>query len=95
LAQSGVGIISGITPMPELKDQWVVSLQFDLLETFKEFWPMYVNDQSSQAVPVPLAMTDINSELLSVGRQKLVQEMIQNVTSDYIDLGVGEPVSTE
>ena len=88
LAQSGVGIIGGEIPLPDLQNRWITSLRFDLLEAFLDYWPVFANGGDGNTVPVSLSLTDINQELLSPGRHRLADEMIRDVTAGHIDMGV-------
>jgi hypothetical protein len=88
LASAGVNIIGGEPPLPELSGQWVASLRFDLLEGFIETWPLFVANPGNEAVPIPLQLKDINSDLLSPGKQRLVQATLEDALDGYIDLGV-------
>jgi hypothetical protein len=63
-------------------------LRFDLLEGFIETWPLFVANPGNEAVPIPLQLKDINSDLLSPGKQRLVQATLEDALDGYIDLGV-------
>jgi len=88
LAQSGVGIIGGTPPLADIQNQWVASLRFDPFQAFQSFWPSFAEGIDNQAVPVPMTLMDINPDLLSPGKQRLVEEILDDVLADYIDLGV-------
>ena len=88
LASAGVNIIAGEPPPPNLGGNWVASLRFDLLESFIDFWPEYVVGSDSGAVTIPLQISDVNSDLFSPGKQRLVQAILEDVLAGYIDLGV-------
>lgn len=88
LAEAGIKIIGGEPPLSGIQDHWIASLRFDLLASFIEFWPEFVNETDSTAVTVPLQITDINPELLSPGKLRLVEETLEDVLAGYIDLGV-------
>jgi hypothetical protein len=90
LAQSGVDIISGTVPLPDIHDHWVASLLFDPLQAFFDFWPVFIKDASNQSITVPLRIAEINSALLSPGRQRLVEVTLADVLSGYIDLGIDQ-----
>jgi hypothetical protein len=87
LARSGVKIIGGTAHPEDISDAWVVTLDFSSSQAFLEFWPDFIAGQDGQTVDVPLSMTDINDDLLSIGRQRLVREVIADVLAGYIDLG--------
>jgi hypothetical protein len=88
LASAGVNIIAGEPPLPDLGGNWVTSLRFDLLESFIDFWPEYIAGSDSRAVTIPLQISDVNSDLFSPGKQRLVQAILEDVLAGYIDLGV-------
>ncbi len=93
LAQSGVKMIGGKPPSPDLQAYWVASLGFDLLQAFVEFWPDFLNGVDGQAISVPMKMVEVNPDLLSSGKQRLATEVLADVLAGYIDLGVrGEEV---
>jgi len=87
LASSGVKIIGGTAHPEDIDDSWVATLDFSSSQAFLEFWPDFITGQDGQTVDVPLSMTDINDDLLSIGRQRLVREVIADVLAGYIDLG--------
>jgi hypothetical protein len=93
LSDSGVNIIAGRTPLADIQEHWVASLQFDLMSTFVDFWPVFIASPESQAVTIPLVITDINAELLSPGKQRLVTETLEDVKAGYIDLGVDSTIA--
>ena len=88
LSSAGVNIIAGEPPLPNLREHWVASLRFDLLESFIDFWPEYMAGSDIRAVAIPLQITDANPELLSPGKQRLVQDTLVDVLGGYIDLGI-------
>jgi hypothetical protein len=88
LADAGVNIIAGEPLRPELSGKWVASLRFDLLEAFIETWPSFIENPGNEAVSIPLQLKDINSDLLSPGKQRLVQATLEDALAGYIDLGI-------
>lgn len=88
LTASGINIISGNPPAPGIEDHWVASLQYDLMSAFIEFWPEFITNDEPQSISAPLQITDINTELLSPGRQRLVNDMLADVLEGYINLGL-------
>jgi hypothetical protein len=86
LAQEEVAIIGTGAPPNDLSAQWVASLEFDLLQAFKNHWPEFAAGTDDQQVTVPLAITHVNPELLSPGRQQFVERMLADVLAGYISL---------
>jgi hypothetical protein len=87
LARSEIKIIAGVTPPAEAGDQWVASLRFSPLQVFQEAWPVFVSGQDGKVYPVPLSIMDVNPDLLSPGRQRLVEETLANLLDGFIDTG--------
>ncbi len=87
LTQSGVNIISGTPLSSEFQSNWVVSFRMDPLQAFIDFWPVFMAGADSQMVTIPMTLADINPNLLSAGRQRLVEEVLTAVGADYYDLG--------
>ena len=92
LASAGVNIISGNPYLPDIESRWVASLRYNMMETFVAFWPELIEKANSHPVSAPLQITDINNELFSVGRQRLVNEMLADLLGGYIDMGLDAPI---
>jgi hypothetical protein len=88
LAENEIQIIAGSPPPPGIEAQWVASLAFDLLGTFVEVWPDFVSGEAEGIVPIPMKITHINPDLLSPGKERLVNLVMKDVLEGYIDLGV-------
>jgi len=68
----------------EYKDNWVVSLEYNLLAAVEEFWPLFIEaDGGLEHIP-PLLLTDINYDLLSEGKLILAEKILEEVSSGYI-----------
>ena len=94
LAQSGVNIIGGVSPLNDIGDQWVASLRFDSFQAFQNFWPDFAAGVDGQSITVPLTISDVNPELLSPGRQGAVEEILVDVLAGFVDLGIETPEET-
>jgi hypothetical protein len=90
LADAGVNIIAGVPPLPDLGESWVASLRFDLLEAFIDFWPEYIAGSDIRDIVVPLEVVDVNPDILSPGRQHLVDTVLDDVLAGYINLGLDD-----
>jgi len=68
----------------EYRDNWVTSLEYDLVAAFNEIWPEFlITETGIEQIP-PLLFTDINSELLSPGKLNLAEGILEEVSSGYI-----------
>ena len=88
LAQAGVNIIAGTPRRAGLEAHWAASLSFDLLRSFVDEWPRFSTGEVGQAVTLPLQIMDANPEILSPGKQQLVEKILADVLAGYVDLGL-------
>ena len=86
LALSNVQIIGGDTPPDDIREAWVAILGFSVLDAFYTFWPEFVAGADGQVVSVPLSISDINANILSPGKQRLVEEILIEVQEGSIEL---------
>ncbi|MBL7162881.1 MAG: hypothetical protein ISS57_09770 [Anaerolineales bacterium] len=86
LARSGVNMIGGETPPENVRESWVATVDFSDLEAFYSFWPEFVAGADGQSVSVPIGISDINSSLLSPGKQRLVEEVLVDIQAGFIEL---------
>lgn len=96
LRDAGVNIIGSEPPPADaLRPHWIASVQFDQVEALRQFWPELLSASGGRAIDTPLVLTNVNRELLSEGRQRLVERLLDDLSSGYIDTGVdpatGEP----
>ena len=93
LAQEEVEIIGSAPPLGDIQSQWVASLEYDLFQTFQEFWPEFAAGIDGQLVIVPLKITHVNPDLLSPGRQQFVEIMLANLIAGFVDYGLDNSVN--
>lgn len=90
LADAGLRMIGTQSPPADVKSSWVATLgSGDLLSAVDELLPVLLGGQGSQDNQLPLTISDINADLLSPGRQRLVEEMLVDLMAGYIDTGAG------
>ncbi len=100
LAQAGINIV-GVGQAPAgIKSNWVASLGSENpLEAVQEIWSSLLEGRGNQVIELPLVVQDANPDLLSPGRQGLVERMLADLMAGYIDTGVdpttGERSGTE
>jgi len=88
LSEADIHIISTGDPAPELKNDWVVSLSYDLSASLKQIVPALLEGKEVTTPPMPLVMTNINPSLFSPGRQALANKILEDLMAGYIDTGV-------
>lgn len=88
LSQAGLQIIGGGSPPPALRTAWVATIQVDLAQALRQLWPNLLAGQGGQVLEAPLQLTEVNSERLSAGRQRLVEKLMAELAAGYVDTGV-------
>lgn len=89
LAAADINIIIAGPPSDGWRDHWVASLgTSDILQVVPDLWAKILAGQSGEQVALPLGFTGINPDLLSPGRQHMVDEMLADLLAGYIDTGV-------
>lgn len=94
LAQNGVNIIGGVTPPETTMNNWIASIQVDLLEAVKVLWTRILNGESGIDLNAPLYITQRNELLFSPGRQLHVDKVLDDLLDGYIDTGI-DPLTGE
>lgn len=95
IADAGINIIGTGSPPNEARANWVASIgPGDLTEAVQQTWHELLDGQGGENLSLPLALKDVNPQLLSPGRQRLVEEMLVDLMAGYIDTGVN-PASGE
>jgi hypothetical protein len=88
LYQKDILIISETLPSEDLRPGWVVSIQPEVISAIQKIFPDLVAGQGGQNLSTPLLLTDINPDLLTEGKQRLVEEVLNDLQAGFIDLGV-------
>ena len=88
LASAGINLIGTVPPPPGLRDQWIATIGGDIISPIQAIWPDLIADQGGASLPALLTVTHINPDLFSPGRQRLVDNLIVELSSGFIDTGV-------
>ena len=88
LAQAGVNLIGSASPPPALKNRWVATVSVDLDPALRQLWPDLLAGKGGADLSPSLEIGDVNPDLLSQGRQRLVDEFVENLQAGFIDTGV-------
>jgi hypothetical protein len=75
---------AGADYLEEYSDYWVVSLEYDLVSSFEEIWPEFLEAETGVAETPPLLLTDINPDLLSEGKVRLVEDVLEELRGGFI-----------
>lgn len=95
LAGQDIKLIGSVPPPAGLAEHWIASLSADWLTGVRQAWEQALAGQAAGAPPLPLAIDHVNESLLSVGRQRVVEQIRDELAAGWIDTGVkpetGEP----
>ena len=89
LATTGVDLIGLSTPNPE-PGGWVMTIRQDELKAIQNAWPDLIAGKGGENVPAPLGIWDVNPANLSVGKERLVQQTLDDLTAGRIATSVGQ-----
>jgi hypothetical protein len=88
LADAGINIIATTPPLPGLKERWIAIITADYPLEIRNAWPELMAGNGGSVFSAPLTFSDANYNLFSPGRQHLVEKMLADLTTGYIDTGV-------
>jgi hypothetical protein len=81
-------VISETLPDENARTHWVVSIRPDLISSIKSIFSDLVAGRGGQIIPTPLFLADVNPDLLSEGKLRLVQEVLDGLQNGTIGTGV-------
>lgn len=87
-ASLGMWMIGENHPPEDARANWIATIQPDWITAVQSAWADIVSGSGGRSYPSPLTMTDINSDLLSEGRQRLAQEMLDDLVNGRVGTGV-------
>ena len=90
LAGAGVNLIGSGPPPAALKDRWVASIRPGYATALKALWPNLLDGSNGSSVQAVPEIGDLNPDLLSPGRQRLVNNLLNELVEGYIDTGVDQ-----
>ncbi len=86
LGTSGVSMIGTQTP-EQRPAGWVMTIQPDVIKAIQNAWPGLVSGQGGVTVQSPLGLADIDSSILSQGKQRLVDQTLSDLQAGLIGIG--------
>jgi len=83
IGTTGVSMIGMSTP-EQTPAGWVMSIQPDVIKAIQNAWGSLISGQGGQTIQSPLGLSNVDPTLLSPGKQRLVEEKLQDLQSGYI-----------
>ncbi len=88
LSTIGVQIIGIQTPNPK-PSGWVMTITSDNFKAIQNAWPNLISGQGGTAIQSPLGLSDVDPSILTPGKQRLVQQTLDDLQAGRIATGVG------
>ena len=88
MAQAGMLLVGQNLPGEDVRPNWIASIQPDLIAAIQQIFPDLVAGLGGQAVSTPLGLTDVNPNLLSEAKLRLVQDVLTGLQNGTIGTGV-------
>ena len=89
LGQTGAQIIGTVPPNPQPAG-WVMGIQADAVKAIQTAWPELVAGRGGQSIPSPLGLANVDPLFLTPGKQRLVQQVLDDLQAGRIATGVGQ-----
>ena len=86
IGTTGTYMIGTKTP-EQLPAGWVMTIQPDIIQAIQDAWPGLVSGQGGIIIQSPLGLSDIDPSLLTPGKQRLVQQKLDELQAGLISTG--------
>ncbi len=88
IGTTGVQVIGTSMPNPR-PGGWVMTITPDETKAIENAWPNLVAGKGGVNVQSPIGIANVDPSLLSPGRQRLVQQVVDDLASGNLTTGVG------
>jgi hypothetical protein len=79
------------TTSPEQRPAgWIMTIQPDVIKAIQSAWPSLVNGQGGITVQSPLGLSDVDADILTPGKLRLVEQTLNDLQAGLISTGVGQ-----
>ncbi len=86
LAGSGIVLLGTNSPLPELTQHWAASFRPSPVDAIQAGWPEITGPSPPDGLTMPITVQDVNPDLLSPGRQRLVVDTQTDLGLGLIDI---------
>lgn len=84
LAQQGYILVGGQTPPDNIRSKWAATITGDAVSPLHDIWDSLLAGQGGQVVNAGLLITDINPDLFSEGKQRLVNDLLEKLDAGLV-----------
>jgi hypothetical protein len=88
MSSLGISMIGENPPPEDARANWIATIQPDWIAAVQNAWADITGGDGGKSYPSPLTLTDINPDLLSEGRQRLAQQMLDDLLAGRVGTGV-------
>lgn len=88
ISSLGMWMIGEKPPPEEARANWIATIQPDWIAAVQSAWSDIASGNGGKSHPSPLTLVDINPDLLSEGRQRLAQQMLDDLLAGRVGTGV-------
>ena len=88
MSQIDILLIGQNLPAEDVRSHWIASIQPDTVTAIKTIFPELAAGQGGKVIPTPLFLSDVNPDLLSEGKQRLAQEVLDGLQNGTIGTGI-------
>lgn len=86
IGTTGTSMIGTISP-EQRPAGWVMTIQPDVIKAIENAWPQLVSGQGGITVQSPLGLADVDPSLLTPGKQRLVEQTLNDLQAGLIGIG--------
>ena len=73
-------LLIGETPPPDnARAGWIATIQPDWMGAISQAWPKLVAGEGGFSAPSPISLTNINTDLLTAGKQRLAEDVLSRL----------------
>lgn len=87
LALNGALILSTFTLNPKPVG-WVATIRPDEIRAIQTAWPALISAQGGLVIPSPLGLADVDASLLSPGKERQAQQVLDDLLAGRISTGI-------
>jgi hypothetical protein len=86
IGTTGASMIGTVSPEQQPAG-WMMTIQPDIIQAIQNAWPNLMSGQGGITVQSPLGLSDIDPSLLSPGKQRLVEQNLNDLQAGLINTG--------
>ena len=83
-----MNLIGGESPPQGIENNWIASVQSRPDLALDEFWEAFNRGDRGLNQPNPITIEEINPNILSFGRLRLINEVIADLMGGAVDTGI-------